>query len=147
MKKCIAALLGCLIVAVASVSSISTASAQDGSITSYRAYIGDADRRSTDGQHLHSTKDILQQDRANFHRYGIRQRGDTGDNLFESPRARQMFQRVPIRVGRQLAEAIHDGDVLVTVTVYRDVIIVEGARRRGDRDNHDHDHNHGEPRR
>jgi hypothetical protein len=48
----------------------------------YRAYIGPEDMQSSKGQPLRTLGAVLQQDRANFHRFGIRHQQDDGDPVF-----------------------------------------------------------------
>jgi hypothetical protein len=51
-------------------------------IDSYVAVIGQQDRTNSSGTALTQPAQILAQDRANFHRFGIRQAGDTADRTF-----------------------------------------------------------------
>ncbi|QQA42213.1 hypothetical protein [Pelagovum pacificum] len=53
-------------------------------IGGYYAYIGAADLYNSSGTRLTSPGAILQQDRANFHRYGVRQQWDSADPWFGS---------------------------------------------------------------
>lgn len=53
-------------------------------IAYYLAYIGPEDMRNSRGQPLGSLAGVLQQDRANFHRFGIRHPGDEGDPVFSN---------------------------------------------------------------
>lgn len=52
---------------------------------SYYAEIGPEDRRNSSGVALSDAGGILQQDRANVHRFGIRHSGDQIDGAFASP--------------------------------------------------------------
>jgi hypothetical protein len=64
-------------------------SAQDWSqISHYIAYIGPEDMRSSDGQPVTTLGGVLQQDRANYHRFGIRHAEDEGDPVFADPALR-----------------------------------------------------------
>jgi hypothetical protein len=52
---------------------------------SYYAEIGPEDRRNSSGTALTEAGGILQQDRANVHRFGIRHAGDQMDRVFDTP--------------------------------------------------------------
>jgi hypothetical protein len=54
----------------------------------YLAYIGPEDMRNSRGQRVASLGGVLQQDRANFHRFGIRHAQDDGDPVFADPALR-----------------------------------------------------------
>lgn len=53
-------------------------------IGSYSAVIGEDDLYNSSGRKLTQPWQVLRQDRANFHRYGISQRGDEDDPFFGS---------------------------------------------------------------
>ncbi|TGN59708.1 hypothetical protein E4L95_11425 [Paracoccus liaowanqingii] len=65
-------------------------------VDSYVAVIGQADRFNSSGAALSQPGDILAQDRANFHRFGVRQAGDTADQSFLTPQERA---RIPELLG------------------------------------------------
>ncbi|OAN75183.1 hypothetical protein A8B78_16635 [Jannaschia sp. EhC01] len=48
----------------------------------YVAYIGPEDMRNSSGQPVRTLGGVIQQDRANYHRFGIRHAQDEGDPLF-----------------------------------------------------------------
>ncbi|UWQ21016.1 hypothetical protein [Jannaschia sp. W003] len=54
-------------------------------MASYYATIGDEDRRNSRGARLADPAAVIQQDRANFHRFGIRHEGDHSDPFFANP--------------------------------------------------------------
>jgi hypothetical protein len=66
-------------------------------VGSYVALLSEADHFNSNGQRLTSAAAIIRQDRANFHRYGVRDRGDETDTFFadEGNRAalEQMLER------------------------------------------------------
>lgn len=66
-------------------------------LETYRADIGEIDRRNSSGARLTDPAAILTQDRANVHRFGYRQAGDTFDSVFQS---REMRARIPSLVAR-----------------------------------------------
>jgi hypothetical protein len=53
-------------------------------VASYAAYIGAADLVNSNGQRLSTPAQVLRQDRANYHRFGIAQAGDEWDPLFSA---------------------------------------------------------------
>ena len=54
-------------------------------IESYRAYIGSDDLYNSKGERLTLPWQIIRQDRANYHAYRRRDRGDQGDSFFCFP--------------------------------------------------------------
>ncbi|WP_341212268.1 hypothetical protein [uncultured Limimaricola sp.] len=68
-----------------------SASAQE-VITSYAAWLSPNDMVNSRGVRLTDIAAILQQDRANYHRFGRRDEGDGTDGLFAS---RDMRSRIP----------------------------------------------------
>ncbi|MGF0538892.1 peptidoglycan-binding domain-containing protein [Agrobacterium sp. ES01] len=60
-------------------------------IDRYEAVIGKEDRVNSKGVPLSGLAAFLRQDRANFHRFGIRQSGDTQDSYFSNPANRETF--------------------------------------------------------
>lgn len=58
---------------------------------SYYAEIGPEDRQNSSGAALSDAGGILQQDRANVHRFGIRHAGDQIDAVFDTPELRAML--------------------------------------------------------
>ncbi|PVA12015.1 hypothetical protein DC366_03600 [Pelagivirga sediminicola] len=66
-------------------------------IETYLADIGEIDRRNSSGAQLSDPAAILTQDRANVHRFGYRQAGDTSDGIFQS---REMRARMPSLLAR-----------------------------------------------
>ena len=65
-----------------------------GEIGSYWAVIGPEDMFNSSGVRLTNLGAVLQQDRANFHRFGIRHVGDEGDPVFGNPAARALIPQV-----------------------------------------------------
>jgi hypothetical protein len=95
------------------------AAAQD-LIASYTAYIGHADLHNSNGQRLREPWQILRQDRANFHRFGIRQFADEYDPVFASMQSRAQMESL-LRQGTITPEArraILRGDLIVHVQVW-----------------------------
>lgn len=61
---------------------VATAALADTLLGGYWAYIGRADLYNSNGQRLSTAAQVLQQDRANLHRFGISQAGDDWDPYF-----------------------------------------------------------------
>lgn len=70
-----------------------TASAQQ-VIGSYVAYIGQDDLYNSKGVRLSEPWQVLRQDRANYHRFGISQRGDEWDPFFGDINNRAIMERM-----------------------------------------------------
>lgn len=86
-------------------------------VGSYRAYIGDSDLYNSKGKRLSEVWQVLRQDRANVHRYRIRQPGDEDDPFFSSVANREALERM-LRANppdRRTASAILRGNVMVEV--------------------------------
>lgn len=63
-------------------------------IGSYVAYIGRDDLYNSKGARLKEPWQILRQDRANYHRFGISQSGDEWDPFFSSKQNRAIMERM-----------------------------------------------------
>lgn len=86
----------------------------------YTAYIGPRDLVASDGVRLTQAWQVIRQDRANFHRYRLRDRGDQSDTFFASVENRAIMERM-VRDGQMspsAARAIVRGGVWVTVRIY-----------------------------
>lgn len=89
-------------------------------IDEYNAYIGEDDLYNSNGQRLMEPWQIIRQDRANFHKFGIRQPGDEGDSFFDSASNRAAAERM-IRNGtmtREARELLLRGDAIINVKVF-----------------------------
>ena len=104
----------------ATISSGTTNSGADRLIGSYTAYIGREDLFASDGVRLSQPWQILRQDRANVHRFGIRHSGDSGDSFFASANNRATMERMVMqgRISPAAARAIVTGGSLVEVSIY-----------------------------
>lgn len=88
---------------------------------SYVAYIGPQDLYNSNGARLAEPWQVLRQDRANYHRFGIRDRTDQGDPWFADGDSRADLERMLRQEGAIHAgsgPAIVAGGVSVYVTVY-----------------------------
>jgi hypothetical protein len=90
-------------------------------IESYVALLSDADHFNSNGQRLTSAAAIIRQDRANFHRFGIRDRQDQNDRFFADAGNREALERM-LENGRAepgvIARIVNDV-VMIRVDVYR----------------------------
>ncbi|MQB41864.1 hypothetical protein [Rhizobium sp. ICMP 5592] len=121
MKKFILSLLfvGTMLSPAAAQSTIT----HDGSarlLNSYRAYIGSDDLYNSKGERLTQPWQIIRQDRANYHAYRRRDRGDQGDNFFSDPANRQRLEAM-LASGAITDAAANDivrGNVWIRVEIY-----------------------------
>ncbi|WP_460930787.1 hypothetical protein [Shinella zoogloeoides] len=101
---------------------VSTGAARaDELLESYDAYIGQDDLYNSSNERLTQPWQVIRQDRANVHRFGIRQPGDDIDSFFASARNRDLAERM-IRSGRiegSAARRILNGDVRISVEIWR----------------------------
>ncbi|WP_249139021.1 hypothetical protein [Actibacterium sp. MT2.3-13A] len=99
---------------------LSTGASAQELLGSYIADIGPADLRNSQGVRLWAPWQILRQDRANFHRFGLRDAGDEWDPFFADPGRRATMERMIQRgwIDPEAARAIVRGGVRVYVAVY-----------------------------
>lgn len=92
----------------------------DDYIGGYRAFIGNEDLHNSKGARLTAPWQVLRQDRANYHRFGIRQPGDEGDPFFADANNRAAMEQMILhgRIERSAGDAIMRGGVMVEVSVY-----------------------------
>ena len=96
------------------------ASAQSRLIESYTARLSSEDHFNSNGERLTSPAAIIRQDRANFHKFGIRDAEDEGDRFFADMANRALMERLLER-GRTTGSArraIVNGTPLIRVDVY-----------------------------
>ena len=115
------ALIGAIAVAgYANAQARVTATHRNGFIESYRAYIGEADLFNSSGERLTQPWQIVRQDRANFHLYGVRDHDDESDTFFADKGNRQALEQM-LRTGtmtRDAANMIVRGNVWIDVDIY-----------------------------
>lgn len=106
----------------------------DEMIASYVAFIGQDDLYNSKGARLREPWQILRQDRANYHRFGVSQPGDEWDPIFKDMNNRAIMENM-VRRGSIEASAgrnIVKGGVMVQVDVYdggsRDYVRVRVSR-------------------
>jgi hypothetical protein len=101
---------------------IPTSSQAQQLIGSYVALLSEADHFNSNGQRLTSAAAIIRQDRANYHRYGIRDPEDENDTFFADESNRAALERM-LEHGRAdpgVIARIVNGTVLIRVDIYRD---------------------------
>ena len=107
--------------AAISVMAGTTAARADDLIASYSAYIGQDDLYNSNGARLTEPWQVIRQDRANVHKFGIRQPGDDSDGFFGSVRNRELAETMIRRgaISADAADLLLNGDVRITVEVWR----------------------------
>ena len=84
----------------------------------YGCVISDKDRYNSKGVRLTKVRDILAQDRANYHRFKRRDVHDHSDFMFHTAANRRLWQTVKITIDPTLRRKIlYGGDVEITVFV------------------------------
>ena len=73
---------------------LASPAAADSVIATYGAYIGTEDLFNSKGERLSDASQVLRQDRANYHRFGISQPGDEWDPVFHDADARAVLERM-----------------------------------------------------
>lgn len=106
--------------------SATQAFAQGPLLESYTAFLGPDDHFNSRGARLTEPWQIIRQDRANFHRYGIRDAGDQGDAFFASAanRARMESMIMNGRIEPAAAVRIINGNVWIRVDIYENAVNV-----------------------
>lgn len=91
----------------------------DSLICSYVARLSPRDHRASDGYPLRDVAAIIRQDRANFHKFGVRDAEDEPDTFFGSARNRENLESMlrRRRFNPSVASAIINGNPLVQVNV------------------------------
>lgn len=86
----------------------------------YAAYIGEDDLYNSKGERLTEPWQVLRQDRANYHKFKIRQPGDEGDPFFSDVDNRAAMETMVMNgsIERAAARDILRGDAMVYVTIW-----------------------------
>jgi hypothetical protein len=90
-------------------------------IERYVARLGPEDHFNSSGERLSSPALIVRQDRANYHKYGVRDPEDESDSFFQNAGNRELLQEFLDR-GRTTPSAyrmIVNGQPLIRVSIYR----------------------------
>ncbi len=93
----------------------------------YVAYLGTDDHYNSRGVRLTEPWQIVRQDRANFHRFGIRDRGDEGDRFFASMANRGRMERMILNgyIEGNAGYRIVDSNCWIRVEVYENSVRIE----------------------
>ncbi len=88
-------------------------------LMSYYAYLGEADHYNSKGERLTEYWQVIRQDRANYHRFGIRDEGDESDDLFGDATNREFLEQMLMAspLSDEDAEAIVNDNVWVRVAI------------------------------
>lgn len=108
----------CLVLALLLASSPALA---DRLVESYVARLGANDHFNSSGGRLTSPALIIRQDRANFHKFGLRDPEDQSDSFFRNANNRELLEQFLAR-GRTTPVAyrmIVNGQPLIRVNIYR----------------------------
>ncbi len=89
-------------------------------IDSYTAWIGRDDLYNSSGARLTKPWQIIRQDRANYHAYGIRDEGDEDDSFFVDSANRQILETMLENgtISRNAQQMILRGNVWVSVKIF-----------------------------
>ncbi len=92
----------------------------DDLIGAYVAFIGKRDLTNSKGARLREPWQILRQDRANYHRFGISQPGDEWDPFFGSIDNRAIMEQMVMngQIDPRAARDLVDGGALVFVRIF-----------------------------
>lgn len=106
--------------------SATQAVSQGALLESYTAFLGPSDHFNSRGARLTEPWQIIRQDRANFHRFGIRDQGDEGDTFFASAGNRARMERMIMngRIEPSAAMRIINGNVWIRVDIYENAVNV-----------------------
>ena len=90
-----------------------------GHVVTYRAYISAADIHDPSGARLTNAAAIIQQDRANVHRFRRIDLGDLIDGYFTThDRRRELFEHLNGALPSDLSRKIIDGNIMIEVRVH-----------------------------
>lgn len=95
--------------------------AQEVLVESYVAFLSEADHFNSSGQRLTSAAEIIRQDRANYHRFNIRDPQDQDDHFFADENNRAILEQL-LEKGRAdpgVIARIVNSTVLIRVDIYR----------------------------
>jgi hypothetical protein len=94
---------------------------------SYNTFISAQDLVASDRVRLGTVQAIIQQDRANLHRYRHGDRGDGYDDMFLSAESRALIPRWRLEATEPLKAAIRRGNIRINVRVFEGCIEVRPA--------------------
>ncbi|SMX45432.1 hypothetical protein [Octadecabacter ascidiaceicola] len=99
---------------------IAAPAASEELVGQYVAYIGNEDLYNSNGARLSEPWQVLRQDRANYHRFGVSQPGDEWDSFFGSIDNRAIMERMVMngRIEPSAARSLVNGGAMVVVRIY-----------------------------
>jgi len=103
-----------------------SAQAQGPLLEVYTAFLGPADHFNSRGARLTAPWQVIRQDRANFHRYGVRDPGDQNDRFFASVANRGRMERMILNgyIDPNAGWRIVNQNVWIRVEVYANSVNV-----------------------
>jgi hypothetical protein len=107
--------------ALAAVLAVASPAAAAELIGSYNAYLSSADHFNSSGERLTTAAAIIRQDRANYHKFGIRDQGDEDDDYFGNVDNRAVLERM-LNDGHSdpgVLSRIVNSNVAIHVDIYR----------------------------
>ena len=90
-------------------------------VASYKAHLSAQDHFSSSGSRLSNASSVIRQDRANFHKFGLRDAQDEGDDFFANASNREALEQMIKRgnISPILSQEIINGRPIVIVKVIR----------------------------
>lgn len=114
------------IIVAAALTAVGPASAGAQPLEVYVAFIGPNDHFNSRGVRLTEPWQIIRQDRANYHRFGIRDPGDEWDGYFASAANRDRMERMILNgyIDPVARNQIVNGNAWIRVEIYPDSVRV-----------------------
>ncbi len=128
MKPVLGLLAGATLVLLSPVATSVSLAAGSGLTTYYCAFLSEQDHFNSKGQRLTKAAQIIRQDRANFHRFNLRDEHDETDDLFMSATNRATMEKRVNRGGLTKAQADYIVNNEVYVCIYADETAAGDAR-------------------
>ena len=101
--------------------------AQGPLLEAYSASLGNADHYNSRGARLTEPWQVIRQDRANFHRFGIRDPGDEYDSFFAIAANRNRMEQMILRgyIDANAGWRVVNENVWITVEIYQNSVRVD----------------------
>jgi len=108
---------------------VSVPAAAQSLMTSYVAVIGNQDLYNSNGTRLSSVWQVIRQDRANLHRFGIWQAGDQSDPYFADANNRARLEQLVMGASlpTHIVQRVMSGTARVRVDVYGNGAVFTGV--------------------
>lgn len=126
MRVIKALLAGAALIAGAGLVSVPDAKAQGQLLDRYVAFLGPNDHFNSRGARLTEPWQIIRQDRANYHKFRVRDPGDEGDRFFGSIKNRGRMERMILNgyINPNAAWRIVNENVWIQVEIYANAVNV-----------------------